>query len=145
MQGIGAEKSQEEAKAELRSCSEKISRCRKESSRCNAYNLDSNKIEPVLSHCSESPSCCSAETRGWHTRVPRNPNKKEKKSHFWGVTARGDVGERETEKIPIFLEDSHQDWRKSPRFQVLIRSFVVLCLFPAFLGFELNFVHFSSL
>ena len=107
MQGIGAKMSQEEVRAELRHYNEEISHC-------SAYNLDSNRIEPVLSRCSEKDArILLAAAQKHEADTPQSPEtltKEKKRATFEGVTARGDMRERERNKeIPIVLEDSHQD------------------------------------
>ena len=52
---------------------------------------------------------------------------------------RADIGERETEKILIFLRILTKIKGKRPRFQASLRIYAVLVLFPTFLGFVLVF------
>ena len=80
----------------------------------------------------------------WNPKLKRG-----KRAILKGETSRAELRERqrerEIEKIPISLRILIKIKGNVQDSKLLLGFSTVLCLFPAFLGFELNFAHFSGL
>ena len=102
MQGIGAKMSQEEAKPELRRCSEELSRCNEHLTTAKEIFIAAVTIWTTIG---QNPSFVTAvQKHGADTLdSPETVTKEEKKATFEGVMARGDIRERETKKYPFSL------------------------------------------